>query len=144
MKRVGLLMLVVAVLGCEPGKAPLTGTYVLRTIGGDSLPAKWILAGPETVLADTLIFEVVLGAKHTNQVEHRFAQREIDGRVLTGSSHEWYTIENGVITLTFDCPPGYDCIYLPNSAAMRGDTIVRTWTNPSYRERIYVRIPAKK
>jgi hypothetical protein len=136
-----LIVAAILLAGCDKGAPTLSGTYTLRSVGGDTLPAASITGVAQTTLADTVVFIQELSPRQSPQAEHRYAVRSnSSGVVFANTFREQYHVENGVVTFTYECPMGADCIFQPHSGTFRGDTLVVTWSNPQYRTQVQVRL----
>jgi hypothetical protein len=116
--RLITLLSILLPLACGDALGPgdIAGTYALRRVAGDTLPAVLYTTGTVTVrvFADTLRFAL----------DHRGAQitvRESDpvaGGPSGGPVH-WeslftFRIVEGRIEVGYDCPPGADCVAPPH------------------------------
>lgn len=113
-----LACIAVLAIGCgTPTDAkPLAGTYVLRTIAGDPLPAlAWQTEYTAIhIVADTLLIRPRGRAEERRMVEvHSFVPHHSQ-KVHTTRSELGIRFAPGRLELTYVCPPNANCVAGPH------------------------------
>lgn len=128
----------------EPGPAPNTGVFVLRTVAGEALPSRlWDSPMSLTFIADTIRFDPsVLALFSDPTLERRTVWRDAQGAILTPTRLLQYDIDRSTMTFNNACPPTASCI-LPElvSGRFSGDRLEVTAGGFYRSPLVYQRIP---
>ncbi len=129
-----------AALACtEPSDpAPVSGLFVLQSIGGDALPTSSFTGrfGP-LIVAETLDFRPRVRRGRSPAV----VRRNVDQQ-RSSSSTEFYALVGA--TVEFLLPPCNDtmsCYWNFPTGTLNGDELIVRYGDPTLRERLYLRAP---
>ena len=138
-----IIAALIVTTACSAGTAPpITGVFVLATVGGEPLPGATMTEGSETIVADTLLFTISTGPRGLRQVEHRAAFRQPDGALRSIVYRlEYEHRANELVFLAPPCPRPEitECLFVPRSARLAGTELTITFANPAFRPQLFVR-----
>jgi hypothetical protein len=133
---VGLLL----AAGCSSTEpSPTTGTFVLRSIGGETLPAAVANPGSEMIVADTITISFDgLGMPLRLYDRHDYLQSGQIHPVAVSSQIELHGDQ--LTFLPVACPPGAFCIDTKPTGTLRGDSLTIAYASGiGLRTRIFTR-----
>jgi hypothetical protein len=133
------VLLVLGLSGCESSSGPtggISGTWVLRSVAGASLPALVSEGSNLLVLSDTLIFEF----HHAALFPLVLSQRRVGvpGGPPSATSLLYHLeLDGSRVTLRLRCPPDTDCLIDERRGEIDGATLTLHYTPagtiPSFR-----------
>ena len=143
-RRLAIISCVVLLLGCSESLSPtdIAGTYVLRRVANDPLPAVvWAENGVTIrVIAETLQF--------TPDSRGRLSSiRELESASGPIQPDSWVTdftfrLVDDRIEVAFPCPPNADCVAPPHLVLHKtGDWVVADYAGGTRTPLLYARLP---